>query len=74
VLAVALARQKIAFGSVIRAAGRRVVALLRRLKRRFCLWLSLDTHELKTLQHSDADPSPMLGSGEISFGSSLTTA
>ncbi len=75
VLAVALARKKIDFGSLIRAAGHRVIALLRRLKRRFFLRSQLlpDTHELKTLQQIDADPSPMLDA-EIRFGSSLTTA
>ena len=74
VLALALMRNKLYWGSSIRAAGRRAVALMRRAKRRFFLrsQQASDTHELKTEVQRGTDVLA-LQDVEIRFGRSLTT-
>jgi hypothetical protein len=67
-------RNKLYWGSSIRAAGRRAVALMRRAKRRFFLRRQQppDTHQLKTTVERNTDVLAVQDV-EIRFGRSLTT-
>ncbi len=67
VLAIAWLKSKVYFASAIKAAGRRVVALARRAKRRFARAQQLpDTNELNAQVPPTSDPA-------IRFNRSITT-
>ena len=73
VLAVAWLKSKIYIASAIKAAGRRIVALARRTKRRFARAQHLpDTYELNAKVHLDAN-SPPTSDPAIRFNRSMTT-
>ena len=73
VLAVVWLKNKVYFASAIKAAGRRVVALARRAKRRFAKAQQLpDTYELNAEVHADAN-SPPTSDPAIRFNRSITT-